>query len=287
MALEWKKGNDELESPANPKVRSKSDGAKLLSSGDPAVTDASRAGVPLLRLETEEDLSSAFDESNLESQPLRKQLKSARCCKWLKKQIGFDRFPILKWLPKYEWKRFALKDVMVGVTLGFVIAPKAMAHALLAELPPVYGLYTAFFSTLFYGLLGTSKWLSVGTCALPALLFGDSLINHVVDESRFEAVHAMLTMYIAVFTALMGLFRLDELLRCISPVALAAFTTTAAFLIATSQVKYMLGLHIKSGGFVQTYIAVFSHIGETNVATLIVGICSVGKLLLVGLCATN
>ena len=279
MSLEWKKPDDGNSGRGSKKIRSKSDGAKLRNSGasDLAV-EASIAGVPLIRLETEEDLSSAFDESNLEAQPFRKQLKSVQCCKYVQKQIGYERFPILKWLPKYEWKRFALKDVMVGITLGFVIAPKAMAHALLAELPPVYGLYTAFFSTLFYGLLGTSKWLSVGTCALPALLFGDSLINHVGDESKFEAVHSMLTMYIAVFTAIMGIFRLDELLRCISPVALAAFTTTAAFLIATSQMKYMLGLHIKSGGFVQTYIAIFSHIGETNVATLIVGVCSVGKL---------
>ena len=159
----------------------------------------------------------------------------------------------------------------------FVIAPKAMAHALLAELPPVYGLYTAFFSTLFYGIFGTSKWLSVGTCALPALLYGDSLVSHVGNDESFVNVHAMLTLYIALFTAIMGILRLDDLLRCISPVALAAFTTTAAFLIATSQVKYVVGLSIKSSGFVQTYVSVFENIEDTNVATLVLSIASIGK----------
>ena len=37
-----------------------------------------------------------------------------------------------------------------------------MAYALLAGIPPIHGLYMAFFQCLVYAVLGTSRHLSVG-----------------------------------------------------------------------------------------------------------------------------
>jgi len=41
-----------------------------------------------------------------------------------------------------------------------------MAYALLAELPPVVGLYMAFFPVLMYFIFGTSKHISMGKYAI-------------------------------------------------------------------------------------------------------------------------
>ena len=37
-----------------------------------------------------------------------------------------------------------------------------LAYAILATLPAVYGLYTAFFPVLLYAILGTSRHISIG-----------------------------------------------------------------------------------------------------------------------------
>eukprot|EP00510_Aplanochytrium_minuta_P004347 CAMPEP_0184018024 /NCGR_PEP_ID=MMETSP0954-20121128/7894_1 /TAXON_ID=627963 /ORGANISM="Aplanochytrium sp, Strain PBS07" /LENGTH=797 /DNA_ID=CAMNT_0026299389 /DNA_START=128 /DNA_END=2521 /DNA_ORIENTATION=- len=229
---------------------------------------------------TETDLKEAFSEKDDHPRrlprfsSLRKRTRGVKCSG----NYVVSKFPVCDWLPKYNWRKFGARDVVVGITLAFVIAPKAMAHALLAELPPIYGVYTAFFSTLIYGIMGTSKWLSVGTAALPALLFGEALLGTGLSEDEFTRVGPMLTLYVALATAAMGLLRLDRLLRFISPVALSAFTTTAAFLIGTTQMKFMFGLNIKVSGFVQTYVEIFKNIKDTNLATFGLGIASIAFL---------
>jgi MFS superfamily sulfate permease-like transporter len=102
--------------------------------------------------------------------------------------MGVERFvkficsflPILKWLPKYEWKQNLMGDAMAGLTIAVVHVPQGrlytlfhiyssylgIAYAVLCGLEPVHGLYTSFFGVLFYMLFGTSKCVSVGTLNL-------------------------------------------------------------------------------------------------------------------------
>ena len=50
----------------------------------------------------------------------------------------------------------------LGLTVGFVVVPQAMAYAILAELGPEYGLYTSFTGAALYWLFGTSKDIVIG-----------------------------------------------------------------------------------------------------------------------------
>lgn len=50
----------------------------------------------------------------------------------------------------------------LGVTVGFVVIPQGMAYALLAKLPPEYGLYTSFMGFLLYWAFATSKDITIG-----------------------------------------------------------------------------------------------------------------------------
>ena len=105
------------------------------------------------------------------------------------------------------------------------------------------------------------------------MLFGEALIASGLED--YETGISTLTFMTGLITLIMAIFRLERLTSFIPPCALSAFTTTAAFLIGTSQVKYMLGLHFKADGFVQTWIAVFRNIHDVNVPTLLISLTGV------------
>ena len=64
-----------------------------------------------------------------------------------------DIFPFLNW--KNEVNRETLKaDFFAGLTSAIIVLPQAVAFAMIAGLPPVYGLYTAMVSPMIAGLFG-------------------------------------------------------------------------------------------------------------------------------------
>jgi hypothetical protein len=66
----------------------------------------------------------------------------------------FSFFPILQWLPTYNWRANLPADVVAGVTVAIMHVPQSMGYAMLARLPPVYGLYTSLWPSIIYPLLG-------------------------------------------------------------------------------------------------------------------------------------
>ena len=62
------------------------------------------------------------------------------------------------------------RDVPAGVIVAVILAPQAMAYALLAGLPPITGLYAATVPLAAYVLFGSSRQLAVGPVAMVSLL---------------------------------------------------------------------------------------------------------------------
>ncbi|KAH3838835.1 hypothetical protein DPMN_112250 [Dreissena polymorpha] len=81
-------------------------------------------------------------------------------------------FPFFLIMRKYQWKTDFLADFVAGLTVGILQFPQGMAFAMLADLPPVVGLYVSFFPVVIYFFFGTSKHAAVGTSALVGLLTG-------------------------------------------------------------------------------------------------------------------
>lgn len=96
------------------------------------------------------------------------------------KILGF--IPILKWLPRYRLREWILGDIMSGLIVGILLVPQSIAYSLLASQDPIYGIYTSFFSSIIYAILGTSRHISVGIFGVLCLLVGQ-----VVDRELTQA----------------------------------------------------------------------------------------------------
>ena len=66
-------------------------------------------------------------------------------------------FPFLSWLPlaKKSWK----DDLIAGITGTIIVIPQAVAFAMIAGLPPVYGFYTAMLTPIIAAIFGSSYHL--------------------------------------------------------------------------------------------------------------------------------
>ena len=83
------------------------------------------------------------------------------------KQIK-KKAPIITWLPNYT-ADFAISDVIAGVTVGLTVIPQGIAYATVANLPPQYGLYSAFMGCFMYCIFGSVKDITIGPTAIMVL----------------------------------------------------------------------------------------------------------------------
>nr|XP_024646584.1 chloride anion exchanger [Macaca nemestrina] len=93
------------------------------------------------------------------------------------KRIVLSLFPIASWLPAYRLKEWLLSDIVSGISTGIVSVLQGLAFALLVTIPPGYGLYAAFFSTIIYLFFGTSKHISAGPFPILSMMVGAATVR--------------------------------------------------------------------------------------------------------------
>ena len=74
-------------------------------------------------------------------------------------------FPFLTWIGSYN-RSLLYGDLVAGITVGIMLIPQGMAYAMIAGMPPIYGLYAALVPQLVYAITGTSRQLAVGPVAM-------------------------------------------------------------------------------------------------------------------------
>lgn len=188
--------------------------------------------------------------------------------------------PFLGWASQYR-KSFFLKDLMAGLTVGIILIPQGMAYAMVAGLPPVYGLYASLFPLLIYMFLGTSRQLAIGPVAMDSLLVAAGLGTLAITGLENYIVMAIfLAFMVGFFQLMLGLFRMGFLVNFLSKPVISGFTSGAAFIIIFSQLKHLLGVEIeKSSLFHQLVVNAIDKIVETNMYDFGIGI--IGILIIV------
>lgn len=188
--------------------------------------------------------------------------------------------PILEWLPKYrsDWLK---SDLFAGLTVGVMLVPQGMAYALLAGMPPIYGLYGGLFPLLVYAILGTSRQLSIGPVAISGLLVlaGVSELAEPFTAGYIELV-ILTSLLVGLFQMLMGVFRLGIIFNFLSQPVITGFTSAAAVIIAFSQLKYALALDIpRAYNIPQKILYIARHLPEIHWPTAV--ICAGSILLMI------
>jgi len=181
--------------------------------------------------------------------------------------------PALEWISTYSKSDFRF-DLVAGITVGVMLVPQGMAYALLAGVPPIYGLYAGIVPLFFYAILGTSRHLAIGPVAVSALLVlaGLSQVAEPFSEQYLSLV-ILTGLLIGIAQMLMSFLRLGFLVNFLSHPVIAGFTSAAAVIIMASQLKYLLGINIpRFHHFYETIGYAISHISETNLLALGLGV---------------
>ena len=77
-------------------------------------------------------------------------------------------FPIYNDLLNYK-KSALFSDLISGLSIAIIVIPQGLAYAMIAGLPPIYGLCAALIPQFIHGLMGTSRHPAVGPVALDSL----------------------------------------------------------------------------------------------------------------------
>ena len=164
-----------------------------------------------------------------------------------------------------------------------MLIPQGMAYAMIAGLPPVFGLYAALVPQFVYALLGTSRQLAVGPVAMDSLLVASglgALALSSIDE--YIAMAIFLALFMGGIQLAFGLLRMGFLVSFLSRPVISGFTSAAAIIIGLSQLKHFLGTEVQGNNLVPALLQnVSATINHTNLVTLAIGLGAVGLIVLV------
>lgn len=187
--------------------------------------------------------------------------------------IATSVFPASRWLARTSTDSLKA-DALAGLTNAAIVLPQGVAFAIIAGLPPEYGLYTAMIVPVIAALWGSSMVMVSGpTTAISALVFATLAEVATPGTPRFVELALLLTVLVGLFQVCAALARLGGLVSFVSHSVIVAFTAAAAVLIAVSQVPAALGLTVDSGGNVVERITVVAESlpGANGTAVMIAG----------------
>uniref|UniRef100_A0A8D2D6S0 STAS domain-containing protein n=1 Tax=Sciurus vulgaris TaxID=55149 RepID=A0A8D2D6S0_SCIVU len=210
-----------------------------------------------------------------------------------------QHLPVLGWLPHYPVRDWLLGDLLSGLSVAIMQLPQGLAYALLAGLPPVFGLYSSFYPVFIYFLFGTSRHISVGTFAVMSVMVGsvteslapdkDFLLdsNSTVNETARDATRVQLASTLSVLVGLfvgLGLVHFGFVVTYLSEPLVRSYTTAASVQVFVSQLKYVFGLQLESHSgplsLIYTVLEVCWKLSQSVIGTVVTAVVA-GVVLVV------
>ncbi len=190
--------------------------------------------------------------------------------------IPTSNTPALLWPGRSWWSNVNIKnlrcDAIAAATTAIIVLPQGVAYAIVAGLPPEYGLYTAIVPVIVAALFGSSHHIVCGpTTPLALLVF--ATVSPLAEPGSLHYVTLVITLTLltGIYQLVLALARMGTLANFISHSVIAGFTAGAAILIIVGQIDTALGIALPQGlSLIDTLLALASKLNETNVASLVV-----------------
>ena len=168
-------------------------------------------------------------------------------------------------LPFLAWKHMVTRqtvqaDLMSGLTVAIVVVPQAVAFAAIAGMPPQYGLYAGMIPPIIAAFFGSSWHLMSGPTTAASIVLLSSLSAYAEPMTpEYVGLALTLTFMVGMIQLGLGIARMGAVVNFISHSVVVGFTTGAAILIASKQLKNFFGVPIpREGNLFET----LGHFGE-------------------------
>lgn len=181
--------------------------------------------------------------------------------------------PILYWLPKYNSNQFK-SDFIAGVTVATVLIPQGIAYALIAGLPPIYGLYSALIPQVVYAIFGSSRHVAIGPVATDSLIVAASVSTiALMGSESYIAVAIFLALLVGSIQLLMGVFKLGFIVNFLSKPVITGFTSAVAITIGLNQFKNFFGVDFQQSDQIHILLEdILSRILDFDFKTTLIGL---------------
>jgi SulP family sulfate permease len=174
-------------------------------------------------------------------------------------------------------RKILINDMVSGLIMAVVNIPGALANGLLAGVNPVFGLYSMIAGTTVAALFTSSVIMNVDSTSATALATLDALSG--IPEDQHLQYLVVLGLLVGLFMLVLGFLKLGFLVRFISNSVMTGFLSGLGVLTVLGQVGDVTGYSSEAGNKVLQTIDTILHWREIDLATLAVGLLTIGIIL--------
>ncbi|MGW8251059.1 MAG: SulP family inorganic anion transporter [Anaerolineales bacterium] len=171
-------------------------------------------------------------------------------------------------------------NVISGLATGLFSIPEGMAYAQLANVNPIYGMYSGIVATIVSSLsTGTILMMSTLTSAI-ALATGSVLQTANVQSSQMPGALFTITFLVGAIMFLLGIARLGSIVNFVSNAVMTGFVAGASLLIILGQEHHLTGYSPVGANQMQKTVNWLQNISQWDMTTVVVSIAVIVFMVL-------
>jgi sulfate permease, SulP family len=174
-------------------------------------------------------------------------------------------------------KRHLSADLLAGFIFAVANIPSAMAHALMATLNPVLGIYTLMVAVPVGAIFTSSVFMNISTTSALAMATGSSL-QYYVGDAKVQAL-ATLVLLVGLIQLVAGLLKAGSLLRFVPHSVMVGFINGVAVLIILGQLSDLTGYNSPYTNKVLQTLDMILHHQFIDLPSLAIGLLTMGIIL--------